>query len=376
MPTSQPAAFFWNSSMRSKLSPSPPLLALLLGVALLVWLMFGDMQHFQDAPATGDLASQDTALPRVEVSVSQAQAHMPRLLVQGQLEPRYEVELRARQAGKVVALPKPLGARVSAEETLIELDSEDLPEQLARAEAELELQRAELSAGQRLRDRELLSGNELLRLKSELAQATAELASLRQTLDDTRLAAPFAGILDRLDIELGDYVQPGETLARLVDIDALTATGWLPQRRVASVAVGQPVELTLLDGRRLEGEVSYVASRADESTRSFALEVDVANPERLRIAGASATLKIALEPHAAHRLSPARLILDDRGRLGIKHVDERDIVRFTPVTLLSVDAEHAWVSGLPERINVITLGGGFVNVGEHVAAVPAADVER
>ena len=362
--------------MRLKFSVSPPLLALLLGIALLIWLILGDMQRFQNAPAEDDNADQSATLPQVEVSISQAQTHMPRLLVQGQLEPRNEVELRARQAGKVVALPEPLGAQVANDDLLIELDSEDLPEQLARAEAELEFKQAELSAGQRLRDRDLVSGNELLRLKSELTQASAELASLRQALEDMRLTAPFSGTLDRLDIEVGDYVQPGETLARLVDVDTLTATGWIPQRRVSSVTVGQAVNVTLLDGRQLHGEVSYVASRADESTRSFALEVDIANPERLRIAGASATLEIALEPRAAHRLSPARLVLDDQGRLGVKHVDEQDIVRFTPVTLLSANASFAWVSGLPERTRLITLGGGFVNVDERVTAVPNTEAGR
>lgn len=360
--------------MRSIFSPSPVVLALLLGVALLVWLMLGNAQSFRDEPPETTKAPEQ-ALPSVEVRVSQAQSYTPQLVLQGQLEPRRTLTLRARHAGSVVALPQPLGARVEAGETLLEIDPEDLPAQLARAEAELALRQAELEGARRLRGRNLVSDNEILRLESALAETRAELASLREALADTHLEAPFAGVLDSLDVELGEFVQPGDEIGTLVEVDRLTAAAWAPQSRVSALSVGLPVTVTLLDGRQLQGEVSFVSSSANDATRSYAIEVDVANPEHLRIAGASATLEIALPSRQAHRLSPARLVLDDQGRLGIKYVDEDDRVRFAPVTLLSADATHAWVGGLPERVRLITLGGGFVEPSERVAAVSVDERE-
>lgn len=355
--------------MRPRFAPSPVILALLLGLALLVWLALGDMQRFRDTPPAS-AAEQDT-LSRVEVSLSRTEPHSPHLVLQGQLEPHRETLLRARRDGMIAALPQRLGDTVEAGETLLELEPRDLPAQLARAEAELRLRRAELEAGQRLRGRDLVSSNELLRLESAVALAGAELANLRQARADTRIEAPFDGVLDRLAVELGDYLQPGEDIGRLVDIATLTATAWAPQRRALELSVGLPVAVTLLDGSQLQGELDFIASDADAATRSYALEAAIANPERRRIGGASATLEIALPEQQAHRLSPARLVLDEQGRLGVKHLDDADIVRFTPVTLLTADAAHAWVTGLPERIRLITLGGGFVDSGQRVTAVPA-----
>ncbi|MCP1361542.1 efflux RND transporter periplasmic adaptor subunit, partial [Halomonas sp. BBD45] len=308
---------------------------------------------------------------------SHAEAHTPLLTLQGQLEPYRDVTLRPSLSGTVARLPQAQGARVEQGEVLVELEQEDLEAQLARAEAELELREAELEAGQRLRNRDLVASNELLRLQSALATARAELASLRERQADLSIVAPFTGTLDRLDIEEGDYLQAGEEIGRLIEIDRLTAEAWAPQRRALALQEGLPVTATLLDGSTLHGELSYVASGADAATRSYALEANIANPERRRIAGASATLEIALPERQAHRLSPARLVLDEQGRLGVKHLTSDDTVEFTPVSLLTANAAQAWVTGLPGEVRLITLGGGFVADGDAVIPVPAdAEEER
>ncbi|MDW5377403.1 efflux RND transporter periplasmic adaptor subunit [Halomonas sp. HP20-15] len=356
--------------MRSRFSLSPAWLALLLGVALLVWLAFGDMQRFRQHPPAERAAAQPS-LPRIEVETSQAQMHTPHVILQGHLESRQDVTLRARRAGEVTALPQPRGANVDAGERLIEIDPGDLPARIERAEAQLALSRSELSGAQKLSGRNLVSDNELLRLKSELAQSRAELAGLRESLADTHLEAPFAGVLDRLEVDLGDYLQAGEEIGLLVDIAQLKARSWLPQRRADEVREGMPVTVTLLDGRTLEGQVSFLARSAEDATRSYPLEVSVANPQRLRIAGGSATLDVALAERPAHRISPALLVLDERGRMGVKTVSDDARVRFMPVDIISADAEQAWVGGLPDEVRLVTLGGGFVEAGQRVEAVAA-----
>jgi len=354
---------------RFRLPPPSVLLAIGLSALLLLWLALGDIEGFRDTPPAGE-AMEDAALTRVEVTLRDARAYAPQVVLQGQLEAYRELELRTRQAGYVSALPVALGERVRQGETLLALDRGALPARLEQAQAQLALARSELAGGEQLRQRELISTPDYLRLQGGVSRALAEVATLRRQLDDTRPEAPFDGVLDRLDVELGDLVQVGEAWGRLIDDSRLTATAAAPQRDALSLTPGLPVTLQLLDGSRLTGELSHVASRADESTRSFAVEATLANPEGRRLAGASATLIIRLPERQVHRLSPALLELDASGDLAVKHLDEADRVVLTPVELVSADADIARVSGLPERIRLITLGGGFVEAGERVAAVP------
>ncbi|MFY0991048.1 efflux RND transporter periplasmic adaptor subunit [Halomonas sp. C05BenzN] len=350
--------------------PLSVLLAIGLVLLLLLWLALGDLERFRDtAPPGADAEASEP--PRVEVRERRAEDHAPRLLVQGQLEAHRELELRARQAGRVAALPVPLGSPVEHGEVLLEIARDELPERLEQAEAELALARAELAGADDLRRRELISNPDYLRLQSGVSRAVAEVAALRRQLDETRPTAPFDGVLDRLDVEPGDLLQVGESWGRLVDASRLIASGWAPQREALGLAPGLAAEVRLLDGSRLDGELTHVASRADESTRSFRIEVAADNPEGRRLAGASATLVVTLPERQVHRLSPALLELDDQGRLAVKHLDDDDRVVLERVELVDADAREARVAGLPERVRLITLGGGFVAPGERVTAVAA-----
>ncbi|WP_111413870.1 efflux RND transporter periplasmic adaptor subunit [Billgrantia lactosivorans] len=356
----------------SRRPPISVLLAALVLLALLLWLALGDFQRFQPQAPPAE-APQEERLPRVEYRVSEAAAYRPQRVVQGQLQAYREVELRSRHAGRVAELPVTQGSAVEAGTPLLVLSRDALEAQLERAEAQLELARAELAGADELRQRNLISRPEQLRLQSSVSVAAAEVAELRQALDETRPAAPFDGVLDRLHVELGEVLQVGEAYASLVDDRRLTASAWVAQREAQDLRPGLPAEARLLDGSRLSGELTHVASRADEATRSFYVEAEFDNPERRRLAGASATLAITLPEREVHRFSPALLELDAEGRLRVKHLDEDDRVVSTPVGLVSADATAARVTGLPDTIRLITLGGGFVAPGDRVEPVAEAD---
>lgn len=358
--------------MPSRVPSRSVMLAVVLTVLMLLWLLLGDRQTFR-AEAPEAQAGREASLPRVEVVTRHAQPHAASIRAQGQLLPWREVELRARVAGQVLRRRVEEGDRVASGAVLLEIDREDLPAQLARSEAELAARQAELDGAEKLHGRQLVSGNELLRLKASVAEARADEAALRQRLGYTRPVAPFAGVINRLDAEPGDFLQVGDNYAHLVDDATLRASAWVGQREVLQLAVGQSVKVTLLDGTDMTGEVNFVASRADENTRSYRVEVTVPNPEHRRLAGASATLDIALPPEPAHRVSPALLVLNDAGRMGVKYLDDNDQVRFGPVRLLSANSSGAWVAGLPETLRLISLGGGFVEPGAKVEAVPAQE---
>jgi membrane fusion protein, multidrug efflux system len=130
--------------------------------------------------------------------------------------------------------------------------------------------------------------------------------------------------------------------------------------------------VVFLDGTLREGRVHYIAARADTATRTFRVEIRVPNPDRSLPSGISARVEIPVEVVRAHRVSPALVTLDDRGRLGVKTVEDDDRVTFHLIDPMRADVEGLWVTGLPERARVITVGQGFVNAGDPVRVTPEA----
>lgn len=330
-----------------------------------LWLSCGELyQAAGQPPEPGPAAAPATF--RLQVTTLAAEPYQPRRVVQGQLQAGQQLVVRARVEGLVEQLPE-LGRAVSPGDQLLALSVDDRKAGLARAEAERTLRRAELAAAERLRRQGLLAETDYLMRKSAAAQAEAALIQARLELDYSRPVAPFAGRVDHRQVELGDYVRVGDALLTLVDASELKLLAQVPQQQVAELKPGLAVTAGLLDGRELEGTLTFVASAADTATRSFAVEARFANPQGLRLAGASAELRMALPPRPAHRLSPALLTLDERGRPAVPVVDAQSRLQLLPVTLLAITPDNAWVTGLPEQARVVTRGAGFVAEGEPVA---------
>ncbi|MDQ7727245.1 efflux RND transporter periplasmic adaptor subunit [Halomonas sp. SpR8] len=343
-------------------------LASLLVLVLVIWLAFGNFQGFQTTPP--DPPAPSEAGSRVEIVVQPSTSFIPQQIIQGQLTAERETTLRAKVAGFVAEKPVDQGSRVAAGDTLLVLDNDALPEQLQQARDELAVAEAEYAGARNLRERELISQPELLRLQSALSASAASVAQLQNQLEDSRPTAPFDGVLNRVQVELGDLLQPGEEWGQLVDDRRLKGAAWVSQQQVGDLSVGLPVTARLLNGDHLEGELTFISHRAEEATRSFYIEATLDNPANKRLAGGSAELTITLPPRQVHTLSPALLSLNSEGQLAVKHLDENDQVQQTAVELVSADIQRAYVTGLPDPLRLITLGAGMVDVGETVTPVP------
>ncbi|MFN3580768.1 MAG: efflux RND transporter periplasmic adaptor subunit, partial [Pseudomonas sp.] len=240
---------------------SPVLLAIILAVLLVLWLLLGDKRSAQDeAPSAQEQSEQK--LHQVETRWSQAQEFPRELVLQGQLLPWQSVRVMAQVSGRVEKLAKQQGDRVSAGDALLQLSDEGRTAQLAQAQAINRLRQKELESTRRLRASSYATETEVIRLEGEVARAQADLSAAELAVQYNRPVAPFAGVVDRRYVEVGELVQSGAELMSLVNVERLKATARIPQQDASRVEVGQPVKLQLLDGRELEGEVRFISLAA------------------------------------------------------------------------------------------------------------------
>jgi multidrug efflux system membrane fusion protein len=190
-------------------------------------------------------------------------------------------------------------------------------------------------------------------------------------MGNTRVAAPFAGVLEERPVELGSYVQRADPVATIIDLDPLRVVGFVTEREIAGVRAGAAGEAVLPGGRVVAGKIVFVSAMADETTRTFRVELEIANADGVVAEGLTTEIRIPTGMTRAHVINLSLLTLADDGRVGVKAVDEEGTVRFLPVTVLgNVDPGTVWVEGLPERVRLITVGQEFVKDGEKVEAVP------
>ncbi|WP_101068254.1 efflux RND transporter periplasmic adaptor subunit [Roseovarius salinarum] len=204
--------------------------------------------------------------------------------------------------------------------------------------------------------------------KAAVQSARAAVAAAEKEIERLTITAPFAGLLESDTAEVGSLLQPGSLCATVIQLDPITLVGFVPETAVDRIVLGAPATAQLASGRQVEGEVTFLSRAADPTTRTFRVEVEVPNPDLALRDGQTAEIRVSADGKAAHLLPQSALTLNDAGTLGVRLVTENDDARFAPVTLLRDAPTGVWVSGLPERADVIVIGQEYVTDGVRVAA--------
>lgn len=274
--------------------------------------------------------------------------------------------LAARADGVIDSLMLVKGGAVTAGEVVMTLEG---PETLAQAEI------AAIALAQRERDLEraerLFAGGsvpeiEVTNARSARDAAAAELARAKAAVDRLQLKAPFAGVVETLDVELGEWVQTGAPVATILSLDPILVLAEVSEVGLGSVTVGAKARVRLVNGAELDGAVRLVAREASAQTRTFPVEIALPNPGLSLPAGMTAEIMLSAAPERAVVVPRSVITLSESGELGLRVVGPDDVAGFAPVTIIDDTPEGLVVTGVPADMRIITAGQDLVQNGETV----------
>lgn len=347
------------------------LIAFALAAGLTVWMLSGaDTSDAAPAPAEKAAAPERVKRFTVRTRRLEAAAVNREVVLRGRTEPAREVSLRAEIDARVVETGARRGSAVRAGDVIVRLDTRDREARLREARAAVKQHALRHAAYEKLEKTSYQSATALAEAEASLEAARALVRRVEVELANAVIRAPFDGVLDERDVEVGDYVSAGDRAGRVLEQDPILVTGHVTQHELRDLAVGDHAIAKLVTGETIEGRIRYLAAKSDEATRTFAVEVESPNPGRRIAAGITAEIRIPTETLAGHLISPALLSLGPHDAVGVKTVDGEGVVRFLAVDIVRSEGGGLWVSGLPASVDVITVGQGFVRDGEHVEAVP------
>lgn len=312
-----------------------------------------------EQPDTGPLA-------RVRARVFAAEPRITTIDIRGRTEAVRKVEVRAETSGTVVALPLEKGSRVETGDVLCELSLNARDAKLAEAEALTRQRWLEFDAAKKLAAKGHRSETQAAASRAAYDAAKAQLKQIEVELGQTKIVAPFDGVLDERHVEIGDYLAVAAPCATIVDLDPFLVVGQISERDVGKLTVGAPGTAALITGETVDGHIRFIAKTADEATRTFRVELEVPNEGQQLRDGLTAEIRVPSESVPAHRIPTSVLSLNDDGVIGVRILDENDVVRFLKVELVEDSESGVWVSGLPQTVTLITVGQDFVKPGQKV----------
>ncbi|MCH2395135.1 efflux RND transporter periplasmic adaptor subunit [Oceanibaculum sp.] len=230
---------------------------------------------------TAKPAPQQNAGPPVEVAEVTVDTVRTEITAVGSLLPNEAVTIQPEISGRISRILFQDVQRVERGAPLVELDKDILQAELAQAQANLSLSKANYDRADTL----LKQGTGTVRARDEAVarlrsdEAGVDLAKAR--LDKATIRAPFSGVLGLRSISLGRYVTPADTIVTLQQIDPLKAEFRVPEVYLTAVRVGQKIEMTAdaLAGQSFTGEIYAIDPQVDVNGRSLRIRALVPNPD-------------------------------------------------------------------------------------------------
>ena len=184
-------------------------------------------------------------------------------------------------------------------------------------------------------------------------------------LNRTEVKAPFSGYIEKI-VKPGNFLERGQICATIIQLNPITFVAEVPESDINKVTEGQQVILNLITGETIEGRLTFVSKSASSLTRTFKVEAEIENKNGVIRDGITSEMIIKTSKIKAHKITPSVLMLNDKGILGIKIIRDLEIVKFLPITILEDSEDGIWVTGIPNQIQLITQGQGFVEDDQKV----------
>lgn len=215
--------------------------------------------------------------------------------IQGRIDAQENVTAFSQAPGTITAINVKPGQHVSKGQILVQLDNVVLQQQIAQAEAQLNLSRTLYDRQKNLWDQKIGTEVQFLQAQTNLQANEKAIAALRKQADQYRIKSPINGTIDQMDLKLGQAISPGQQGSgiQIVNDEILKVKANVPESYSASVNTGNTVKLVFPDVRdSLTTKVTFAAKAIDPSSRSFPIEIKLPTNKSLR-PNMTAVLRIA-----------------------------------------------------------------------------------
>ncbi len=287
------------------------------------------------------------------------------IVIRGRTEADRKVVVRAETAGVIAGTPALMGAMVSGGDVLCRISVNARQALLAEARAAQVKTKLDYDAAVRLNKEGFRAETAVAAARAAYDQTTAQVEGARIELSKTDVLAPFNGIFDHRNVELGDYVQIGDPCGTVIQASPFLVTGAVSEREVSKIEKGDQGVARLATGETIEGVVRFVGASANPATRTFDVELEIPNEDGKLRDGVTADFTVFAKKRKAHHILRSALVLND-SEMGVRTLSSENDVQFEPVKLLGEDDTGIWVEGLTGHSRVITRGQGFVSAGQKV----------
>jgi membrane fusion protein (multidrug efflux system) len=289
------------------------------------------------------------------------------------VEPNRIVTIASEVGGRIERIPLEEGCRIRVGDLLIKLNTDLILPDFESAKSQVGRDQIEFDRMTNLAKENAATQRDLDNATSQLAISKARLEGIRARLERTNILAPTNGVLNDLIVEEGEYVDPGNPVAQVVDTDTVKVVVEIPERDVAFFSVGDKAEIfanSKGETESLVGTITFISELADPRTRSTRTEITLNNQQRLLRSGQIVNVRLTRRILKDAILIPLLAVIPMEDSKAVYVVNSSQAKRRDIELGIFKDDQVQITSGLEPGDKLIIAGHRFVAPGQKVNIVP------
>lgn len=268
----------------------------------------------------------------VEVVSVESTSFAETIVLTGETAPIRAANLSAQIPGRIVALDVTEGEIVEEGARVVRIDTSTVGSQRAQLETQRDALQRDLLRAEQLLGRGLATLSDVEALSTQIEIVNEQMQAIDTNVYQGRSRAPIAGIVVSKLAEEGEFANPGQPLARIVDISTIVVNVGLPEREISFVREGMEVPVHIVaTGEDFTGTLHRIGVEANPASRTFPLEIHIANPDHAVRAGMRTVVELPKRSFDDVIVIPSDSILqgiegpevlvDDGGVAGLRRID-------------------------------------------------------
>ena len=275
--------------------------------------------------------------------------------------------IHSQTMGEIVWDNTHLGKSVRRGEVLLTLENSVQAANLRQAAGIAEEAKLNHSASTSLFERNSISRAEFMRSQNNLLAAETALANAQKAFNDTRISAPFDGIITMKNdaVQRGNSISIGAPLWTIVDISKVKASISFGEKEIGQIRRGAPARAEVpAAGVELSGKITAVSSGSDNLTGTFSVEAEFENPDLSVKDGMSGVVSLYIGDIKHGISAPSNVLINNRSILLAKNGRAIN----TPVRFESISAGRIMLlSGVYENDTIIVSGITQLSGGDTIS---------
>ena len=259
-------------------------------------ILFSGIFGFQAVKAHMMKKYMNNPMPPSAVTVMKAeyQPWQPQLKAVGSLRAVRGVDISSEISGIVRSLHFRSGEWVKEGQVLVELNADADIAQLHSYQAAADLASSTYERDKKQFEIEAVSQASLDSEAADFREKRAQVVAQQAVVDKKTIRAPFNGKLGISTVNPGQYLNPGDKIVSLQELNPLYVDFYLPQQELSQIVIGQAVVVTTdtYPGRTFMGKITVVTPKVDPDTRNFQVEATIQNSDQVLLPGMYATVDV------------------------------------------------------------------------------------